>query len=508
MTEGQRLQNWRFGQKTGSLIRAVSILAISGGATLGLLYASFWASLGGSDRSSRLNASVATPTFTQALQDWQQDTTEFLIQAEPDPELERRSVAYTAIAIAGLGTGVIAFILLERANRQLRLMQETCDRAQQAHRQALQEKDQAEAQIQQITQQYRQVLDEKTDAEAQIRQLESQVQANLRQSQDALAEKTEAEAHIQQLERQIQEISQRHQHALDEKAKVDEHIQELSQQYQHALDKEADQNADKEALIQQLEGQIQEISQQYQHVLDKEAVQKARIQQLESQIQELSQQYQHALDQKADKEAHIQRLEQEKQTWFEYIERSQSQEYEAVQEQFNQLQAEYEQLQNEHQQLQDRVNAQETQIQAYYAQYESVTATSSEAGIVLHSTERDLYDNEKRDLVLDILSRYSPNLLENSRRQHVLQDILDTNQPSHHRTTLEEDLRRLFWDYRSMKSEIRSTLTTLGFELIEDGSHYKIIFQQDSRYQITFSKTSSDRKAGRNIFGEIRRRLL
>lgn len=457
MSKGRQLRNWQLGQKTGSLIRAASILTLSSGAALSLIYASFWASH--SSQTSRGSTSSTSPTFTQELQDWQRDTAAFLIRSEPASELNPSSIVYTAIAIAGLGTGLILFIGLERANHQLQTAQENSDRNWQAYQQALQEKAQVEDYATALATQYHQLVQAKT-----ARQIELQAaQETLQQQRDQTLE-------------ELEHVTQQYQQARAENAKV-----------------------------------------------------KASRQQLEDNIQQLTQQYQQAIDAKAEVDVQIQQLETEKQRWIEYVERSQtddykvlSQKYETLQQQFEQIKAELIKLQNDHQQtvqdnqqLQQKLSAQELHIQAQYEQFERIqeinaaaSRAETETAIVLHSTERNLYDSEKRDLVLEILEQYRPNLLENSRRQHILQDILNANSSSKRRDEIAVELRHLFWDYRSMKAEIRSALSALGFELIEDGSHYKIIFQQDSRYQITFSKTSSDRRAGRNIVGEIRRRLL
>lgn len=452
MDDGQQLHNGRFCPSINSLIRAVSILMLSGGATLGLLYASFWAG------SSRLEESRSNPSFAQDLQDWRQDSAAFLVRSEPNPELNPRSVTYTIIAIAGLGTGLIVFGLLERANHRLRLAQAECDRNWQAYQQALEEKSQVEEYATTLATQYHQLAQAKT-----AKQIELQA------AKEAIcAQRDQALEDLQQVNTRVQHLFQQHQNALAEQVAV-----------------------------------------------------KSQIQQLESGIQQITQQYQQTADQKAEVEAQIQHLKAEKRRWIDYVERSHTDDYEALnhqyetlQQQFDQLQADHQQLQSAYQQLQYRVDAQEIQIQAQYEQYEraqegnAAIADHTETAIMLHTTERDLYEHEKRDLVLEILERHHPNLLENSRRQHILQDILNTNQPTKRRDELAVALRHLFWDYRSMKAEIRHSLSTLGFELIEDGTHYKIIFQQDNRYQITFSKTSSDRRAGRNIVSEIRRRLL
>ena len=38
----------------------------------------------------------------------------------------------------------------------------------------------------------------------------------------------------------------------------------------------------------------------------------------------------------------------------------------------------------------------------------------------------------------------------------------------------------------------------LGFEITEEGKHYKLTYYGDDRYQATFAKTPSDFRSGKN----------
>ncbi len=97
---------------------------------------------------------------------------------------------------------------------------------------------------------------------------------------------------------------------------------------------------------------------------------------------------------------------------------------------------------------------------------------------------------------------------ENSRRQHVLVDLLASNQPSRNGAKLEDEIKSLFKTYRDMDAPTRSALLRLGFDISEDGKHYKVIFQGDGRYTFTLPKTSSDHRAGKNIASDITNALL
>lgn len=128
---------------------------------------------------------------------------------------------------------------------------------------------------------------------------------------------------------------------------------------------------------------------------------------------------------------------------------------------------------------------------------------SSVAGLISPGKEQDLYPHEIRDIAITALQEAARTTRDNSRRQHVLTDLLTTNQPSRHTEKLQEEIKSLFKTYRDMDAPTRSALLKLGFRISEDGKHYKVVFQGDGRYTFTLPKTSSDHRAGKNIASDI-----
>jgi hypothetical protein len=59
-----------------------------------------------------------------------------------------------------------------------------------------------------------------------------------------------------------------------------------------------------------------------------------------------------------------------------------------------------------------------------------------------------------------------------------------------------------------MDAKVRSGLQDIGFDISEEGKHYKIIFQGDDRYTFTMPKSGSDYRGGLNLAGDISRLLL
>ena len=55
---------------------------------------------------------------------------------------------------------------------------------------------------------------------------------------------------------------------------------------------------------------------------------------------------------------------------------------------------------------------------------------------------------------------------------------------------------------------MRQELASIGFELKEEGKHYKILYYGDERYWTAISKTPSDGRSGKNIAQTIIKTML
>lgn len=122
-------------------------------------------------------------------------------------------------------------------------------------------------------------------------------------------------------------------------------------------------------------------------------------------------------------------------------------------------------------------------------------------------TENDFYDSERKDIILDILKNVN-NIHDKSRRYHLWQDVIKNNASTGRREALKNEIQALFTGYRTMTVQIEKALDDMGFEIISEKNHYKIRFREDNRYVVTFSKTASDHRAGKNIATEICKLLL
>lgn len=152
----------------------------------------------------------------------------------------------------------------------------------------------------------------------------------------------------------------------------------------------------------------------------------------------------------------------------------------------------------------------EQEISRLHAEIRRLEAANqaSAAGILSPGKEQDLYASEIRDIIIGALQEALRSARDNSRRQHILSDLLSANVPSGQRASLEDEIKSLFKTYRDMDTRTRCALEKLGFVISEDGKHYKVVFQSDGRYMFTLPKTSSDHRAGRNIASDITNALL
>lgn len=128
--------------------------------------------------------------------------------------------------------------------------------------------------------------------------------------------------------------------------------------------------------------------------------------------------------------------------------------------------------------------------------------------IELASSERDLYQGEQLSAVLDALRSAAESAEDNSRRRHILNSILESNRSEGERDIITSKIKDLLSQYDSMNPAIRKGLEALGFEVSQDGKHCKLTFRGDERYPFILSKTSSDHRAGKNAFTDMRKKLF
>lgn len=138
-----------------------------------------------------------------------------------------------------------------------------------------------------------------------------------------------------------------------------------------------------------------------------------------------------------------------------------------------------------------------------------VKSTESLSGLTINfGSEQELVDGEFLEIVLDVFHNQLSSLPDDSRRLHVIQEIVNSNKPKWVLRQKREEIKSNLKGYKSMDSRLRGALETFGFTITEDGKHYKLKYKGDERYCYTLAKTSSDHRSGMNAASHIGRSFL
>ncbi len=404
------------------------------------------------------------PPFTQEIQTWFVDLPNSLL----GKRISSRNLLYNSIAISSSLAAIVVWVLLELAYYQTRLAQEKERKAVEAklnaetklrladHRneQALREKEEAEESARIAAQKSEQALREKEEAEEFAR-------IAAQKSEQALREKDEAEESadaVGQTEEFARIAAQKNEQALREKEETEEFARIVAQKNEQAL-------REKE-----------------------EAEEFARI---------AAQKSEQALKEKeeAEKAARIATQEREQ------ARRDADYLYRSIEEQATQATRE----------LEERVSELETenrQLKAKKNVPSIVEPYNESETIALKVTEKDYYLQEREELLLDILRNALNNVHQDSRRQHILQNVIANNVFNGERKDLKSKIRNLLQNYQGMNTQTENALERLGFVVISEANHLKIRFCEDERYTFSLSKTPGDYRAGRNMARDICNKLL
>lgn len=179
-----------------------------------------------------------------------------------------------------------------------------------------------------------------------------------------------------------------------------------------------------------------------------------------------------------------------------------------------QLKAKYEREINEQMlatiEAQDQLEKSKSDYQVLKLRFDDLQGNSSKQGspILIFGNEKEKFKGEITDLVLDALNEYAKSFQTNSRKQQLLNDVMENNPVDGTRDRLLEELKQIFNNYNGMTSSMRSSLKVMGLEVVEDGNHNHLRFIDDNRYKVAFAKTPSDKRVGANIIRDIKSAII
>ena len=117
--------------------------------------------------------------------------------------------------------------------------------------------------------------------------------------------------------------------------------------------------------------------------------------------------------------------------------------------------------------------------------------------IIYLGSEDEFFPGEIKDIVLSVLEEAAKKQ-QKSRRVDVLCDIVQSNNHQRIQNSRARELKTKLKGYTTMSKSLRQYLEGFGFNITEEGKHYRLTYYGDARYHTTLSKTSSDHREGMN----------
>ena len=130
--------------------------------------------------------------------------------------------------------------------------------------------------------------------------------------------------------------------------------------------------------------------------------------------------------------------------------------------------------------------------------------------LIICGNENDIYPNEQKEIIIEILKSYLKNNVEKaSRRADILRSIIEANNvqgiPAEYRKIIKE----AFEGYNKFNvPKIINALKKTGIDIINHKGHYKLQYNSDPRYTYEAASTPSDFKSGANAAAIINKLMF
>ena len=166
----------------------------------------------------------------------------------------------------------------------------------------------------------------------------------------------------------------------------------------------------------------------------------------------------------------------------------------------------FDELTEENGRLRSSISDLESELAFYRDAFNNKTVNDS--GLLSSGSEKEFFQDEKKEFILSVLSDSLVSIKDNTRKKHIIQDIIQQNNSEDVLSKKREEVKRLITDYSGLTGKLKQDLKQLGFTISDEGKHYKLTYFDDNRYTITMAKTPSDGRAGKNNVSEINNKVF
>lgn len=128
--------------------------------------------------------------------------------------------------------------------------------------------------------------------------------------------------------------------------------------------------------------------------------------------------------------------------------------------------------------------------------------------LIFKGSEPEIFPDEQTELILDLIEEKIRSGSCSVRIRNMLNSILEANARTNNKETFLEQMKAVLTEPGGLSSKGKRELQKLGFELTDDGKHYKLKIRGDDRYSHPIAKTPSDIRSGENNFAQFKKRFL
>lgn len=123
--------------------------------------------------------------------------------------------------------------------------------------------------------------------------------------------------------------------------------------------------------------------------------------------------------------------------------------------------------------------------------------------IIVEGKEKDLYKGEQKDFILQLIRNAMNDKDKYTRSYEICKSLLSANNETGTRQYIKNESSKIFRNYSGFNATVISKLEDLGFRIISEKGHYKLILGNDDRHSVSISHSPSDIKSGLNIISDI-----
>lgn len=133
-----------------------------------------------------------------------------------------------------------------------------------------------------------------------------------------------------------------------------------------------------------------------------------------------------------------------------------------------------------------------------------------QSGCLQEGQELDLYPDERREVLLDVIKEARKGISEGSRRACIVDDFLRNNPSRGEPKKRAKEFKEILKGYRGLDEATRRKLRDLGVVAKDQHrKHYLLKYYGDGRFLVTMTATGGDAgRGGKNLAADMIRKFL